>query len=679
MARTNRLVDQTSPYLLQHATNPVDWWPWCDEAFEEARRRDVPVLVSVGYSACHWCHVMAHESFEDAEVAQVVNANFVAVKVDREERPDVDAVYMEAVQLVTGSGGWPMTVLTLHDGRPFWAGTYLPRQHLLGLVSRVSEVWVQRRTDVERDAQALTDALQRGTALPGHELTGHELTGHQLAFPPTPAGANAQGTPGEGALGAAASALLANHDPEWGGRAGAPKFPQPATLEVLARHWHRTGDEAAGRAWRLTLDAMSSGGMYDHLGGGFARYSTDRRWLVPHFEKMLYDNALLLRSYTQAWQLTGAPRYRQVVEETVGYLLAPPMRLPDRAWASAEDADSEGTEGRFYTWDYTEVVEVGGAEVAAWYGVTPEGNWEGRNILWRPGRGDLARPPELDRARAALSERRSQRVRPGLDDKVLTEWNAMAVASVSAAGAAFDRADWISEAVATAEALCRLTRRPDGRWLRSWRAGQQGPPAFCGDYAWLTDAFTRLYEATGDARWAHEAVRTAKEMERLFWDPDGGGFFTYGQDAPPLVARLKDAYDGAAPAANSVAAASLGRLGHLTGDRHMTDMALRLVERLWPAMQRTPSGFPAMALAADELTVGGPEVVVAGHDTAMVRPVFERYLPGAVLAWGEPFASPLWEARTGPDSTGKAYVCHGYRCELPVTSPGELARLLDAR
>ncbi len=669
VARTNRLVHQTSPYLLQHATNPVDWYPWGPEAFEAARTRQVPILVSVGYSACHWCHVMAHESFEDDEVAQLLNANFVAVKVDREERPDVDAVYMEAVQLVTGSGGWPTTVLALHDGRPFWAGTYLPRPQLLALLARVREVWEQRRADVERDAASLTDAVRRGAALPGHEL--------DVARSPTASAC--PGAPGEGALGAVASALLANHDPEWGGRAGAPKFPQPANLEVLARHWYRTGEEAAVRAWRLTLDAISSGGTYDHLGGGFARYSTDRRWLVPHFEKMLYDNALLLRSYTHAWQLTGAPRYRQVVEETVGYLLAPPMRLPERAWASAEDADSEGTEGRFYTWDHAEVVEVAGADLAAWYGVTPEGNWEGRNILWRPGRGDLERPADLERARAALFERRSRRVRPGLDDKVLTEWNAMAVAALCAAGTAFDRSDWTSEAVATAEALCKLTRRSDGRWLRSWRAGQQGPPAFCGDYAWLTDAFTRLYEATGHARWAEEAVWAAKDLERLFWDPDGGGFFTCGRDAPPLVARLKDAYDGAAPAANSVAASALGRLGHLTGDRHMTDVALRLVERLWPAMQRTPSGFPAMALAADELTVGGAEVVVAGEDTALVRPVFERYLPGAVLAWGEPFASPLWEGRTGPDSAGRAFVCHGYRCELPVTSPAEVARLLDAR
>jgi len=657
MVSANRLAGEASPYLLQHSTNPVDWWPWGPEAFAEARRRDVPVLISVGYASCHWCHVMAHESFEDPEVARVLNESFVAVKVDREERPDVDALYMEAAQLLTGSGGWPLTVLATPRGQPFFAGTYFPKDQFLRLLTGVSELWRSQRGALERDAGALTEALQREAALVGS--------------PASEAPDWAEG------LRRAAEAVVSRADPLWGGALGAPKFPQVPALEALARQWWRAGDSGAAAVLCKSLDAMSSGGIFDHIGGGFHRYSTDRQWLVPHFEKMLYDNALLLGLYTHAWQLTGSARYRQVAEETASYLLSPPMRLPEGAWASSEDADSEGQEGRFYVWSYQELVEVAGKEAASWYGARPEGNWEGMNILWRPGTGDIARPPQLEEARRRLAERRSGRERPGLDAKVLTEWNAMAISALACAGAAFGRAEWVEAAVETAEVLVAHLRRPDGRWLRSWFAG--APPrllAYASDYAWLVDAFTRLSEATGKARWVEAAWETAEGMQALFWDEAAGGFTTVGKDGEELLARMKDLQDGALPSANSVACLALGRLGELLGEPRWQQLATRVLQVASPLVARAPAAFCWLALAADYLACPRREIVVSSCSREFVRPVWRRYLPDTVLAWCEPYRSALWEGREGPEADGLAYVCEGYRCQLPKTSPAELEQAL---
>jgi uncharacterized protein YyaL (SSP411 family) len=609
---------------------------------------------------------MAHESFEDDQVAAVLNAGFVAVKVDREERPDIDAVYMQAVQLVSGGGGWPMTVLALPDGRPFWAGTYLPKEHFVDLLQRVAQLWREQRAAITEDADHLTEAVQRSSLLP------------EGSHVPGAAGAGDEMVPASGhALARTVAAVLARYDPEWGGYRGAPKFPQPATLEALAMHHRRTGEPPALTALCRTLDAMSSGGIYDHLGGGFARYSTDRRWLVPHFEKMLYDNALLVRTYTIAWQMTSAPRYAQVVEETMQYLLSPPVRLPEGAWAAAEDADSDGVEGRFYTWDRSEVEEVAGHDVADWYATTSEGNWEGHNILWRPGLGELARPPAIEQGRKALLARRNQRARPGLDDKVVTEWNAMAVAAVVYAGAAFGRPEWVAAGAGSAEFLLTALRQRGGRWVRSWRQGAQGPPAFAADYAWLVEAFSRTYEATGEPRWLEVAQETAQEMTRLFYSESDGVFFTYGDDADDLVARMADLYDGATPSANSVAVGALARLGELSGSADLSGVARAVVSRVAPALERTPAAFPAMACAADLLAQPGRQVVVSGDAPDMVRCVQRRYLPGTVLAWGKPFSSPLWEGRSGEDSAGLAFVCEGYRCRLPVGTVQDLAALLS--
>jgi uncharacterized protein len=485
----------------------------------------------------------------------------------------------------------------------------------------------------------------------------------------------------------ASDAVLRSFDPEWGGFGRAPKFPQPAMVELVLRAARRQGGGATYLdAVTTTLDAMASGGIYDHLGGGFARYATDRHWLVPHFEKMLYDNALLLRLYTRAWQLAGHDRWRQVAEETAGYLLAPPMHQPGGGFSSAEDADSEGVEGRFYVWDRSEVEAVGGAAAVEWYGVTVDGNWEGKNILWRPERGVLQRPPDVERARRALLDARNRRTRPGLDDKVLTEWNAMAVAALAEAGAALGQPSWLAAAEETATFLVTNLRRSDGRWLRSFQrdgaaesggTGRARHLAYAGDYAWLVEAFTRLAEATGRAGWIDEAKQAADELLDRFADPAGGGFFTTGSDAEALIARPKDSYDGAIPSANSVAAGALLRLGALTGEQRYHDAGSGVVAAMAPALEQAPAAFSAMAAAADLLASGVVEVVVTGDRPDLVAAA-RGYHPRTVVAWGEPFPSPLWEGRTGPSEAGKAFVCREYTCEAPVTTPTALEERLIA-
>jgi uncharacterized protein YyaL (SSP411 family) len=644
----NRLADETSPYLRQHADNPVDWYPWGPEAFAEARRRDVPVLLSVGYSACHWCHVMAHESFEDAATAGVMNELFVNVKVDREERPDVDAIYMEAVQAQTGHGGWPMTCFLTPDGEPFFGGTYFPRDRFVELCRRVDAAWRDQRAELVGQAGRLTAALGQ---------LGH----HQPDA----------GHPTREALGEAAGMVVGQHDREWGGHGGAPKFPQAAMIDFLLR-WRSPNTLDAART---TLDAMASGGIYDHLGGGFARYSVDREWLVPHFEKMLYDNALLVRAYLHAWQLSGLPVYRQVVDETIGYVLRD-LRHPDGGFYSAEDADSEGEEGKFYVWSLDEVRQVGGEACVSWYEVTAEGNFEGHNILnRRHHRGELLRPPEVEDGRARLFEARSARVRPGLDDKCLTEWNGLMLSALAEAAAACGDASWLAAAVANGEFLLRELRRPDGRWLRSWQAdGGARHLAYSADYAALVDAFVRLGEATGQARWTDAARETADEMLRLFWDPDVGGLFTTGDDAEQLITRTKDLMDNATPSANSLAAFGLVRLAAVTGEARYRAAAEAILRLTGPLAVRHPAAFGHLLTALDFVTSDTVEVAVVGDRPDLVRAVHDRWLPHGVLAWGEPFESPLFTDRRA----GFAYVCRGSVCDAPTESVEALAAQLDA-
>jgi uncharacterized protein YyaL (SSP411 family) len=669
----NRLADETSPYLRQHADNPVDWYPWGDEAFAAARAADRPILLSVGYASCHWCHVMAHESFEDPEVAALMNERFVNVKVDREERPDVDAVYMDATQALTGQGGWPMTVFLDPDGRPFFAGTYFPRSRRGGMISfpelveRIDELWRLRRSDLDEQAGQLTAALGRSAQLePGAWLPGADV------------------------LDEAVGQLAGGHDARWGGFGGAPKFPQAMSLDFLVgelaadRSGHPHGGAATEEVTAVvetSLDAMASGGIYDHVGGGFARYSVDARWLVPHFEKMLYDQALLARVYLHAWQVTGHARYLQVLEETVGYVLRD-LRHPDGGFYSSEDADSEGEEGLFYLWTPADVLaaldgdEALAAEVEAFYGVTPGGNFEGRTILNRMhARGDLSRPPQIEAARARLFAHREQRVRPGLDDKVLTEWNALMLSALAEAAATTGRADWLAAAVANGEFLERELRRDDGRWLRSWQAeGGARHLAYAADHAALIDAFTRLAEATGEARWVAEARSAADTLVALFWDPERGGAYTTGSDAERLVARDKDLMDNALPSANSLAAVGLLRLAALTGDDGYRQRAEDVLRLTGPLAARHPTAFGHLLGAVALSSRGITEVVVTGDRPDLVRAARSRFLPRAVLAWGERYPSPLWEGR----EDGLAYVCRNYACQLPAADEATLVAQLSS-
>jgi uncharacterized protein YyaL (SSP411 family) len=670
----NRLADETSPYLRQHADNPVDWYPWGDEAFAAARAADKPILLSVGYSSCHWCHVMAHESFEDPEIAALMNDLFVSVKVDREERPDVDALYMEVVQALNGNGGWPMTVFLTPEGQPFFGGTYYPKRQRGGMIAfpdlcrRIDEAWRTQRADVTSQAGELTAALGRSARL-------------------DPGGADA--VPGTEALDAVLGLLRSQHDDRRGGFGTAPKFPQTMALEIVLREQARHPSAVTQAMLETSLDAMAAGGIYDHLGGGFARYSVDAVWLVPHFEKMLYDQALLARSYLHAWQVTGHERYRQVLDETIGYVLRD-LRHPSGGFYSAEDADSEGIEGRFYVWSPDEIRAVlgddGGLadEVMAWYGIDPaddEGNFEdgplhglGTSILHRMhARTELARPPRIEQARQRLFESRATRVRPGLDDKVLTEWNGLMLATLAEAAAATGRADWLEAAVASGEFLVRELRRDDGRWLRSWQAdGGARHLAYAADHGALVDAFVRLAEATGQARWIDEARTTADALVALFWDGDRGGVFTTGADAEQLVARTKDLMDNATPGANSLAAVGLLRLAALTGDDAYRERADDILRLCGPLAADHPLAFGHLLYAVDLAARGIDEIVVAGDRPDLVEAVQQRFTPNAVLAWGERYDSPLWLDRTD----GRAYVCRHYACQLPATDPTTLVAQL---
>ena len=656
----NRLTNEASPYLRQHADNPVDWYPWGDEAFAAAVERDRPILLSIGYSACHWCHVMAHESFEDPTVAGVMNELFVNVKVDREERPDVDDIYMEATQAMTGSGGWPMTVVCTPDGRPFFAGTYFPKERRGGLIGfvelcqRIDELWRTRRDELLEQADQLTGALGRSALVqPADDL---------------PSLADIDG---------AVNKLLAASDLEWGGLGDAPKFPQPMAQEALAAAATR-GDARALNALTTSLDAMAAGGIYDHLGGGFSRYAVDNVWLVPHFEKMLYDNALLIRLYLHGWLLTGEPRFRQTLAETIGYVLTE-LRQPGGGTSSAEDADSEGEEGKFYVWttDHFRDLLGDGADVAIdWYGVKPLGNFEhSTSILNRMhARGVLERPPEIEAARRALFDARATRVRPGLDDKVLTEWNAYLVAALAEAGAACDEPTWVAAAAETAEFLLTNLRRADGRWLRAWQADAGARHlAYATDHGALIDAFTRLAEATGEARWIHEARGVADALLDLFWDDERGGVFTTGHDAEALITRTKDLMDNATPGANGLAAVGLLRLAALTGDDRYRSRGEAIVRLLGTMAVDQPTAFGHVLAAVDLLVRGTTEIVIPGDRPDLVAVARARLLPNAVLAWGERYDSPLWDGR----EDGRAYVCQNYTCQLPATDAETLTAQLQ--
>ena len=666
---------ELSPYLEQHRDNPVDWYPWGEEAFVRAAGEDKPIFLSVGYSACHWCHVMAHESFEDPVVADQLNAGFVSVKVDREERPDVDAVYMEAVQAMTGSGGWPMSVFLTPDRRPFYGGTYFPpadhpgRPSFATVLTALTDIWSTRRADVEEQADELAAAIASRSVIEARPGATSLLDA-----------GDGSGSPD--LLTPAVDGLASRFDEAWGGFGAAPKFPQPTLIDVALRQSLRragtpAGERAAAMATR-TLDAMAAGGIHDHLGGGFARYATDDEWLVPHFEKMLYDQAGLLRAYLHGWQVTGDPDYLSVMDGIVSYV-ARDLTSPDGGVYSAEDADSEGVEGKFYVWHPDEIGEACAdlpdsaaitRAVEAWFDVSPGGNFEGATILRRPVGGPLRGDADVEVGRRRMLTHRTRRVRPGLDDKVLTEWNAMYASALAEAAAACGRSDWAATAVGIGRFLCDRLLDDQGRWLRSWqREGGARHLAYAADHAWLVDCFTRLAELTGEAVWTDRATATADALIARFADDGDGGFFTTADDAEQLIVRTKDIFDGATPSANAVAALALARLGALTGRQEYTSAARRVVDLLGDLLLRHPTAFAHTVLTADLLARGGTEVVITGDRTDLLAEYRRTWRPDAVVAWGEPTGSPLWTGR----QAGLAYVCRDYACRVPAADAATLA------
>ena len=658
----NRLGRETSPYLLQHADNPVDWFPWGNEALEEAEASDRPIFLSIGYAACHWCHVMERESFEDDDTAAFLNEHFVPIKVDREERPDLDAIYMDAVQAMTGQGGWPLSAFLTPDGRPFFAGTYFPKEPSHGIPSfrqvleGIATAWRERRPDVESQGGQVIEAIARTSAL---EASSDPLT-DEIATQ-------------------AMATLRGSFDPRWGGFGGAPKFPQPMTLEFLARRGARNNVDAL-EMLTTTLDRMASGGIHDQVGGGFHRYSTDARWHVPHFEKMLYDNAQLAQLYTRTWLLTRDDRSRRVATDTLEYLLRE-MRQPDGGFSSSQDADSEGVEGRFFTWSWEELVELVGEETAQTFGATPEGNWEGTNVLWLPG-GRAADGDDLAPARRSLFAAREGRTRPATDDKVLTAWNAMTIQALAEAGRAFDVPRFMAAAEACASFLVENLRSAEGRLLRSWRRGVGGRRGFCDDHALLASALLSLYATTGDARWFREARALVETLTDLFLDADRGGFFQTGSDDDPLVVRPKELYDNAVPSGNSAAADVLQRMALLTGRDELERAGVSAIRLVRDALGRAPTGF-GQALCALDLYLGpSHEIAIVGDPDGtgtkalLAEVVRERFLPNIVVAVAPPGAAPeglaLLEDRPQREGKPTAYVCQRFTCKLPVTEPDDL-------
>ncbi len=674
----NRLAHETSPYLLQHRDNPVDWYPWGEEALDRAREHDRPILLSVGYSACHWCHVMERESFENPETASYMNEHFVNVKVDREERPDVDALYMEAVQSISGQGGWPMTVFLDPDGVPFYGGTYFPPDQSRGMPSfrmvmeAVVDAYETRREEIRERAAEVRSRL-----------------GAVGAVEPDPA------LPTAAEMDEAVSALLAAGDERRGGFGGAPKFPPASALELLL-----TRGET--ELTQTTLDAMLAGGIYDQLGGGFARYSVDAIWLVPHFEKMLYDNALLARAYLHGWQRLGHGRYRRACEETLDWMLRE-MRGPEGGFHSALDADSEGVEGRFYVWTPAAIREVlaaadaGGEplasaeDVIAHYGVSERGNFEGASILHLaagaagPDGADAPEPAGLAAARRALYEARARRVWPGLDDKRLAAWNALAIAALAEAGAVLGRPDYLEAASACAEFVLTRMRDGDGHLLRTYKDGEARLNAYLEDHAFLLEAMLALYEASFEPRWYEQAVALAEAMIARFGDPERGGFFSTSADHEQLIARRKELGDHPIPAGNSAAAFGLLRLAALSGERRYAEQAEGVLRLFARTAVRHPQSFAHLLRALDLWLEPGREVALVAPAGAELDAVEELaaavradFRPRLVLAAGAEGAAepPLLRERPALDGRAAAYVCENFACELPVADPQALRRLL---
>lgn len=678
---TNLLINETSPYLLQHAHNPVNWYPWGEEAFAEAKRENKPILLSIGYSACHWCHVMEHESFENEEIANLMNDNFVNIKVDREERPDLDQIYMNAVQMMTHHGGWPMTVFLTPEGVPYYGGTYFPpvdRHNMPGfprVLSALAEAYRQRPDEIAETTASIQRELERLSAT---RESSELLT--------------------TGLLDSAYRGIIRNYDQINGGFGSAPKFPPAMTLEFLLRTYYRTGNPEALDIVSATCRKMAEGGIYDQLGGGFHRYSTDSKWLVPHFEKMLYDNALLSRLYLHHYQVGQDNQSRRVAEGVFDYVIRE-MTSAEGGFYSTQDADSEGVEGKFFVWSKAEIEELLGAEdanlVSDYYNVTAEGNFEGENILnvtrslkevaSKNKIGPEKLEAALGRSKQKLFEAREQRVKPGRDEKILTAWNGMMMASFAEAGAVLDREDYINVAKHNARFVLNALR-DNGLLLRTYKDGVAKLNGYLEDYACLGEGLLTLYEATGETEWLEECLAVTQKMVEEFWDDEAGGFFFTGKSHETLIVRSKDFFDNATPSGNSVAVEVLLRLGLLTDNEDYQRRALTVLRLVAEPMTRYPAGF-GRVLGALDFYLGAPKEIALVFEVkneasdSLKREVWSRYLPNKVVGTNqgsEQRASQLipFLRNRPPAPQPTAYVCEHYVCKNPVTEPAELAAQL---
>ena len=679
----NRLIHETSPYLLQHAHNPVDWYPWGEEALEKAKQEDKPILLSIGYSACHWCHVMERESFENVDIARTMNESFVSIKVDREERPDLDSIYMQAVQALTGQGGWPMTVFLTPQGEPFYGGTYFPPEDrggmpgFHGVLKAMDEAYRTRRGDVGKATSELVNRLQQTSRIKSNtDLLTRDVLNEAFLH------------------------LAAGFDEQNGGFGDAPKFPQPMIYDFLLRYQHSTNNEKALQMLNLSLEKMALGGMYDQLGGGFHRYSTDSYWLVPHFEKMLYDNALLSRLYLHAFQATGHDLYLRIVQETLDYVLRE-MTDEEGGFYSSQDADSEGEEGKFFVWTPKEVEEALGEEDAhifnAYYDVTSVGNFEGKNILNVPRDAEtvtdeLDVTPEhleevLQRGKKPLLEVRERRVPPARDDKILTAWNGLMLRSFAEAAAVLQREDYRNAAIANATFITRDLQK-EGRLLRTYRDGQAKLKGYLEDYSFLADGLMAVYELTFDQRWLDEARRLVDNMVDLFWEEDEEVFYDTGKDHEALLVRPRELFDNAIPSGSSVAAEVLLRMALLTGEEEYRRKATATLHSMGPLLSQYASGMGRWLAALDFYLHQPKEVAIVGslesrETKALLEVVHNLYLPNKVVVGMEeddPMGSnplPLLRFRTKVQGAPTAYVCENYVCQLPVTDPEDLAQQLE--
>ncbi len=685
---SNRLASETSPYLLQHAHNPVDWYPWGEEALTRARELDRPIFLSVGYAACHWCHVMERESFEDEQTAAALNEHFVAIKVDREERPDIDNIYMDAVQTMTRQGGWPMSVFLTPEGRPFYGGTYFPDEPRHGmpsfrqLLDRIADLWVSQREDIEKTAANVAEHVRAEQAAPAR--LAEQIEGEP---PPEPALL----------LKGVVDSLHQSFDAVDGGFGSAPKFPQPMTLELLLREHLRTSNRDPLLMLEKTLDAMAAGGIYDHLGGGFARYSTDKQWLVPHFEKMLYDNAQLARLYSHAAQVTGEDHYAYIARETLDFVVHELRNPPGGGFASSLDADTDGQEGLTYTWHAAEVRELLGPDAAlfeAAYGVTATGNWEGRTILHRVRSdtdlaAEVGRPRDeirekLARARVTLLRARDDRPQPARDDKVLTSWNGLMIGAFADAGVALGELPFVEVGAEAAEFVLDNLRTPDGRLLRSWKDGRAQHAGTLEDHAHLAHGLLALYEATFDERF-FVAARALVDLILDHFSADGGGFHDTADDAETLFARPRNLYDNAIPSGGAMATLVLLRLAAFTGEGRYRSAAEQALAPMLGIAARYPTGMAQWLLAYGLASAPSMEIAIVGDpgadDTkALLAAVRARYRPGRVIAVAaDPVASavPLLHGRAAIEGAATAYLCRDFACRQPTADPATLARQLE--